>query len=181
MRNLEDDNLNFEFVPLWNKILKMSYSSTISVVYATLVVCTILLVFALKGYLVQSNASISASENIPAILIAITALLYNYLYKRLSKKLTEFENHRTLSQFESSVVFKQYTIIFVNTFAPLFIYSFLESVLLQVQFCTLKTTSGIYTSNCSLQVGNQMLAFALISFGLDLVRAIYPYVQFRYR
>lgn len=181
MRNLEDDNLNYEYVPLWKKFLKVSYSTLISVVYAVLVITTVLMVFALKGYLVQTSASESTANAVPALLITLTTLIYNYLYKKISKKLTEFENHKTLSQFESSVVFKQYTIIFVNTFTPLFIYAFLESVLPQVQFCTTKTALNTFVSNCSLQVSNQMLAFALISFGMDLVNAALPYIKFKIR
>jgi|JI6StandDraft_1071083.scaffolds.fasta_scaffold11530_3 hypothetical protein len=181
MRNLEDDNLNYEYVPLWKKVLKVGYSSLISIVYAVLVIVTVLMVFALKGYLIQTSASESTANGVPALLIVVTTMFYNYLYKRVSKKLTEFENHKTLSQFESSVVFKQYTIIFVNTFISLLVYAFLENVIPQVQFCITKTTLGTFVSNCSLQVSDQMLAFSMISFAVDLFKAGLPYLRFRWR
>lgn len=57
MRSLEDDNMNYEFVPVWKKTLKLFYSSFISVVFAILLVVTVLLVFAFKGYLVETNVN----------------------------------------------------------------------------------------------------------------------------
>jgi hypothetical protein len=69
-------------------------------------------------------------------------LIYNQIYKILSKRLTDFENHKTISEYESSLIFKQFIVIFVNTFAPLFIYSFASRIFSSVDFCKIKTTAG---------------------------------------
>jgi hypothetical protein len=57
MRNMENDNLNYEYAPVWKKILKVIYSSLVSVVYAMVVVTTVLMIFILKGYLIETSAS----------------------------------------------------------------------------------------------------------------------------
>jgi hypothetical protein len=57
MRSLENDNLNYEYVPVWEKVMKIFYSSLISVVFAMLVVLTVLIIFVLKGYFIETNAS----------------------------------------------------------------------------------------------------------------------------
>jgi hypothetical protein len=79
-------------------------------------------------------------NTIPAILIAIVVQIFNYLYTYLIKLITQFENHKTISSFERSLISKSYVVTFVITFISIFIYAFFSEYLDGDYMCTIRTT-----------------------------------------
>jgi hypothetical protein len=73
MRSMEDDNMNYEYAPQWKKILKQFYSTTVSILFLGLVVSTVIIIFILKGYMIELNYDSTTTSVIPAILIALSS------------------------------------------------------------------------------------------------------------
>lgn len=65
---------------------------------------------------------ITASINI----IIITFL--DKVYEEVSMKLTDFENQRTVTDFENSFVLKKYILYFASYVGPLVILNFLDTI-----------------------------------------------------
>lgn len=61
---------------------------------------------------------------LPSIVYAILVYLMNYYYRQLASYLTEWENHRTQSQFGRHRVTKLVLFEFVNNFMSLFYIAF---------------------------------------------------------
>lgn len=60
---------------------------------------TILLIFALKVHLLQSNASQSTVTWVPSILISLSIIFYNYAYSKIIKILVDYENKKTTIEY----------------------------------------------------------------------------------
>lgn len=65
-----------------------------------------------------------AVVSVPTVIYAALVWVANMLYRRLATKLTEWENHRTESQFERNRVTKLLLFEFVNNFMSLFYIAF---------------------------------------------------------
>lgn len=81
----------------------------------------------------------------------IQILVCNYLFSIAAKELTDFENHRTDSSFESSLIWKTFIFQFINSYATLFYVAFAKQNLEFLNdscanddcLAELKTTLGI--------------------------------------
>jgi len=58
---------------------------------------------------------------------AITIILLNTLYQQLALKLTEWENHRTQSDFDNALIFKIIMFYFVNSYTSLYYIAFFKA------------------------------------------------------
>lgn len=75
-----------------------------------------------------------ASYSIASVIAAVSAAVINLIviivldlfYRRLAVKLTNWENHRTQSQYERHLVFKVYLFEFANNYASLYFIAFFK-------------------------------------------------------
>ena len=82
-------------------------------------------IFILKIYLYQSGEEQIIVDQVPAILISVSIKVFNFLYTKLIYTILQFENHKTVQEYESSLVSKSYIITFINTFYSLIFYAFI--------------------------------------------------------
>jgi hypothetical protein len=101
------------------------------------------MLFVLKSYLIESGYSQTISNSIPSLLVSLSTQVYNFVYSFVSNKLNNFENHKTVSQYESSLIFKNYLINFFNTFNSLFLIAFFSSLFTSVKLCKTDTKIGV--------------------------------------
>lgn len=139
-RNFETDEMNEEYVPGWASVLKLIVGIVANILYLTFVSLVIIEIFILKSVLFQRGYSQSTVNGLPAILIAIAVQVFSYVYIFLIRLITMFENHKTISMFEQSLISKSYTITFVITFLSIFIYAFFSAYLDSEYLCIIKTT-----------------------------------------
>ena len=79
---------------------------------------------------------------VPSILISVTVQVFNFLYGIIVKQLVDFENKKTVSEYESSLSSKSFVVTFIVTFYALFIYGFFSQYFEGSDVCNIKTTSG---------------------------------------
>jgi len=92
--------------------------------YVALVTEIILMIFLFKTYLYQKGEPQFIVQQVPSIMIAIASQIFTKLYTILIKNITNFENHKTVTLYEASLVSKTALITFVINFFSIFIYAY---------------------------------------------------------
>lgn len=99
-------------------------------------------IFVFKTYLYQSGYDQQIVSIVPSLLISISVQIFTFLYTILIKYLTDFEDHKTITSYESALTLKSYIINFLVTFYALFIYSFFSQYLESDFICLIRTNNG---------------------------------------
>lgn len=82
---------------------------------------------------------------IGSILLAIQVQVLNYYYGDLALKLNDYENHRTDTQYEDSLIVKTFLFQFVNSFVSLFYVAFLKPFLKDTDPCNVSCMYDLQT------------------------------------
>ncbi|XP_065059124.1 anoctamin-7-like [Rhopilema esculentum] len=171
------------FYPPLKKTLKSMGSMALIFFMVLLVIGSLISVIVYRiisrvDWFVGQN-SIFLSNVTSSVLNSTSIMLLGYFYKALGKKLTEWENHRTQTQFEDSLILKLFGFQFVNSYSSLYYIAFFRE----------RTKDGIlgkgdkYTDSCgtandcmsllSLQVGILMLMKPMPKFCTDVVAPLF--------
>jgi hypothetical protein len=105
-----------------------------------LVALVMLLLFLLKTYLYQSGLDQNLVNQIPSILIAVASQIFSVIYMKILKSITIFENHKTVSEYEGSLISKASLITFIINFYSIFIFAYFSDYLASSYICQIKTT-----------------------------------------
>lgn len=73
----------------------------------------------------EASASSSTAENVSSILNAVLINGLNSLYSFVAVALTEWENHRTDTEYENSMIVKIFAVQFINSYASFFYLAFI--------------------------------------------------------
>lgn len=127
--------------PRWKTNMKMYCGSLPLVLLCMLGAFFIMLSsFWIEDYLRTSNFTIASQlRALPSILYTALVHIMNMYYKKLATYLTEWENHRTQSQFDRHRVTKLVLFEFVNNFMSLFYIAFViqDMDMLRYQLATM--------------------------------------------
>lgn len=177
IRSIYDDDINVLYYSPSRKILRILLSYTISISILVCVVVCVILILYFKDYLNTcgcvdtSNAIVSA---LPSIINAIQIQIFNAIYQNVGLALNEFENHKFLSQYENSLVFKVFAFTFVNTFNSLVIISFMSALFPGLDICKVSTTGEI---DCFEAVAVQMKTLFLVAFVKNIPEILVPFLK----
>ncbi|XP_077492136.1 anoctamin-4-like [Amblyomma americanum] len=122
------------YVPLWEKIIRISGANSVVLFMLCLVICT---VFGIIAYRIILVALLSRDQNWRAlahVTTAVTAsmlnlviiLLMNRVYSRIATRLTDIERPRTQREYEDSFTFKMFLFTFLNTYSSLIYIAFFK-------------------------------------------------------
>jgi hypothetical protein len=123
-------------------IVKEVIAFAINVVFVVLLAAVILAIFTLKSTLIIYEYPQSTITAVPAILIAITTQLFNYLYNKMIGILVEFENKKTIPEYETALTSKSFIVTFVVTYFAIFVYAFFSQYFQADTACSILTSSG---------------------------------------
>ncbi|XP_039279552.1 anoctamin-10 isoform X2 [Nilaparvata lugens] len=126
--------------PRWKTNLKMYCVSLPLVVVCMLGAFLIMLISFWAEEMLKSNVEVSSNFHmLPSIIYAGLIYVMNLAYRRFANFLTEWENHRTQSQFDRHRVTKLVLFEFVNNFMSLFYIAFViqDMEMLRSQLATL--------------------------------------------
>lgn len=115
--------------------MKMLFTNLLNLAYVALVVEVLIMIFLLKTYLYQKGYAQTIVQQVPSILIAIATQIFTKIYTILIKYITNFENHKTVTSFENSLVTKASLISFVINFFSIFIYAYFSGYLSSSYLC----------------------------------------------
>ncbi|GBB95120.1 hypothetical protein RclHR1_02480019 [Rhizophagus clarus] len=105
--------------PFREKLVKIFISIVIVLISIGIVIVTVgvLLIFPARLQVVK-NAKYIGSV-ITAVINLATIIILNLVYKNVARFLTDFENHKTETQYEDSLILKAYLFDFVNFYSAL--------------------------------------------------------------
>ena len=126
-RNMETDEMNDEQASGLSQGLRSAIAFFINIVFVVCMGATILIIFALKTQMFQQGLDQQLITIVPSILIAVAVQVFNFLYAIIVKLLVDFENKKTIPEYESSLSSKSFVITFIVTFYALFIYGFFST------------------------------------------------------
>jgi len=89
------------------------------------VLAAVVSIFFLRKTLQAANLG-QGGNLIAAVVQAVQIQVLNYVYSLVSEKLNEYENHRTSSEFENSLIIKSFLFKFVNSYNSLFYIAFFK-------------------------------------------------------
>ena len=103
---------------------RLAESYSVVGVFILLVVASVVSIYLLRYELLFTSMAGSASI-IASVLNTIVIMLFNYAYSEVALKLTVAENHRTDTEFEDSLILKQFMFTFVNSYISFFYLAFI--------------------------------------------------------
>jgi hypothetical protein len=109
---------------------RISSMATISG-FIAIVIAIVGSIFLLKLVLSGIPATSSSASIIASLANAVQIQVMNLIYGQVAVRLTDYENHRTDTEYEDSLIGKTFVFQFVNSFAALFYITFLKPYLIQ--------------------------------------------------
>ena len=117
-----------------------------------------------------------------SILNAIQIQIFNFIYSKLVRKLTDLENHKTDLQYEDSLILKTFVFQFVNSFNSLAYIAFIKTY---VEGCIVNNSEGqkesIKGASCIDELFSQLISIFLVSYVKNLIEIGLPYIKYQIR
>ena len=142
----------YEYFPVLEYILRQLKSSIVITICILVVIGAVGSIFLLRIVLTASkslnSSGIQLGGIIASLLNAIQISIMNELYGRVAIYLNNYENHRTDTDYEDSLISKTFIFQFVNSFSALFYIAFIKMTILDEDPCVgdcmkeLQTTLG---------------------------------------
>lgn len=114
-------------------------SSVIGVLIALVigvVASTFVLRIALSSFYFLNIGGVKFGGVLSSLVIAVTIQVMNIMYQDVALRLTNYENHRTDTQFEDYLSGKTFAFQFVNSYSSLFYIAFVKPFIQQLDPCT---------------------------------------------
>lgn len=75
-------------------------------------------IFFISEVLTVEDSILKLNVTIPAVINLIVILILDEFYDILALRLTDYENHKTIQDYETNFVFKKYFLCFVSLCGP---------------------------------------------------------------
>lgn len=117
-----------------------------------------------------------------SILNAIQIQIFNFIYAKLVRKLTDLENHKTEVQYEDSLILKTFVFQFVNSFNSLVYIAFIKSY---VEGCIVTNSEGnkesIKGESCIEELFSQLISIFIVSYVKNIIEIGVPFIKYQIR
>ena len=128
-------------------------------------------------FLKQSYNNTNYIVPVCSILNAIQIQVFNLIYTKLAKILTDLENHKTHIEYEDSLIIKTFAFQFVNSFNSLVYIAFIKPYTEQCW----EVKNGVKTSvSCMDELFIQLLIIFLVSYAKNLIEIGIPFIKYHY-
>jgi len=132
-----------------NKVRRSKVAAAFPLI-STMIVSVVVASFAVLSLRLFVQRSSSYGGSIAgAALNAVTIIIMNILWKTVARKLTEWENYRTESEFDNNLIFKIFTFYFVNSYTSLYYIAFFKNK-------TSLFANGAIEDGCKTRFNNNM-------------------------
>ena len=147
----------------------------LSVSVTVTIICMVLGIVA--GLIIMKDTYTSVYYSyLASILNAIQIQIFNYIYNRLAKYLTDLENHRTIIEYEDSLIVKSFAFQFVNSFNSLIYIAFIKPYR---EGCVEEISGETKSVSCINELYIQLIF--IISYAKNLIVIGYPFLKYYYR
>ena len=113
----------------WSRMLRVLLSTCVTLFMIFIVLVLIVAMFALKEWMIEEFRGEFLENYVSTIVSTLNAFqifFFNQLYNYIAFWLTKFENHKTQTAFERSLITKTFIFSFVNGFNSLFYIAFIK-------------------------------------------------------
>lgn len=125
-RNLADNSLNKLTYSSFKKEMKVIFGICVSFFLICCSIAISVAIMFLKKKLTNENHSAFVINVVPPLLNFIAAKVFSITYEIVSRKLNDFENHRSITEFENSMINKIFIFNLFNTFNAFYIIAFVK-------------------------------------------------------
>jgi Calcium-activated chloride channel len=130
-----------EQFPWFRKLMRIVLSQSVVWTMIIVVIGSLVGVFVLRDVLGDD----STATQITAVANAVIILILNSVYGWVSRALNDYENHRTDSEYENSLIAKTFLFKFVNSYSSLFYIAFIK-----------KHDVGCVDDDCLMELAQQL-------------------------
>jgi hypothetical protein len=118
---------DFTFYPPSKASRLLRHSIVVILSFIIMVIGTVAAIYIFRFYLQGRSDTSSASSTIASILNTVQITVFNMIYSYVASKLTDYENHRTDTKYEDSLIIKLFVFQFINSYASFFFLAFIAS------------------------------------------------------
>jgi anoctamin-10/anoctamin-7 len=118
------DGTLIKHFPWYRRIVRFVFSQTVIWGFIAVVLAIVISIFFLRQALKRWNER--AGLIITSLVNAVQIQILNVMYGVIADKLNEFENHRTRSEWENSLISKTFLFKFINSYNSLFYIAFFK-------------------------------------------------------
>mmetsp|Transcript_6613 Transcript_6613/g.15107 ORF Transcript_6613/g.15107 Transcript_6613/m.15107 type:complete len:733 (+) Transcript_6613:286-2484(+) len=122
-------------------------SASVVGAYILLVVGVVVSIYLLR-YSLQTHLDATYASVIASVLNTLQILVFNFVYARVVKQLTDNENHRTDTLYEDSMIVKLFAFQFVNSYTSFFFLGFIATYLTKPDGAPEDSVGQCGASNC---------------------------------
>jgi threonine/homoserine/homoserine lactone efflux protein len=122
----------------YERFKRSMFSQTVITGLVMIVIAVIAVIFAIRIAISDTGANIGGIDLggiISSILIALQIQFLNGFFGEVALKLNNYENHRTDTEYEDSLIAKTFCFQFVNSYASLFYIAFVKPFIQDVDPC----------------------------------------------
>lgn len=104
---------------------RLRLSQTMITLFVAIVIGVVAAIYVFRFYLQGISGTAPYSSLVASVLNTVQITVFNIIYQKLAKMLTDRENHRTDTQYEDSLIVKMFVFQFINSYASFFFLAFI--------------------------------------------------------
>jgi hypothetical protein len=174
------DEMEEIYYPTSKRVWIFIASASVSLLILSLVLGIVAGLIILKSEITDSLvvSGINFAGPVVSIINAVQIIVFNVLYGKLAKIMTNMENHKTENQYQDSYILKVFAFQFVNAFNSLCYIAFIKGY---TEKCIATDDDGkIYrTTNCMNELYTQLISIFIVSYIKNLIEIGVPYTKFQ--
>jgi hypothetical protein len=133
------DGSPIRYFPRKQFLFRLFLSTNVIAVLVLVVLCVVAGIFFLRIILSKMRdlvvGGVQTGSIITALINAVQIQVLNAVYNSVAIRLTDYENHRTNTEYEDSLIAKTFIFQFVNSFSSLFYIAFIKPYILDLDPC----------------------------------------------
>ena len=175
------DELEEIYYPESKRVKFLILAVTVSLLIISLVLSIVAGLIILKSELADELvvSSFNLAGPICSVLNAIQILVFNFIYQKLAKIMTDFENHKTENQYQDSYIWKVFAFQFVNSFNSLVYIAFIKGYVGEGCLVTQDDGTVKKSSNCMNELFTQLVSIFVVSYIKNLVEVGVPFIKYQ--
>jgi anoctamin-10 len=178
-RSLIDDEMDDVYYDPNKRYKFFVFSILITSVFICLVISEVLGIIVLRWQLTNELVfnGFDLAGPVCSSINAVQIQIFNVIFNKVAIRLNNLENHRTQSDYESSLIIKCYVFQFVNSFFSLFYIGFFKTM---TEGCIVSDNGGkarVKGASCMNELYTQFMTIFIISFLKNSIELGHPYLK----
>jgi len=153
----------------WEKLKRTGRTTCVSSVLSFAIIGAASLIFFLQRvmYVLNTSGAANIAPIAAAVFYSLMIEFFTYLFSATAINLTDYENHRTDTEYEDALIAKSFLFQFINCYTPLFYIAFLKPFIPEIDYCT----AGDCMAELQIFLGTIFLSRLLLS---NLLEVAFP-------